>query len=1368
MQVVPDWRDPFPKSNLDGGFIGDKYELCVDVNYKSFLKKGAHYRLLGGSSSPEMTKDPSYFSDPANSVLRAELDPTSALYLRLYNGGDYELDVLLENDMTCTGIECNVDTLRVVKVGNVYYEFVEKPCIQLAFYRDAKRIQGRDNRNQGQMCANPDLPHAREACCRGERYREVRSASTSYLYDGERMTFSTAAERCGSLCMFENVNNENWWKKGYHWTPKDCSILVKINSEGYIAIVHDTDVAYINTIPYHVQEESTLNWFRVFWDVDGVYPGSSDSNNCAANNCKAMNDGSCLCKTSVTESPVFSDTSAISVTEVLSQLFIGASGPPPGSVGTDIGNGVIVYKLDSIVDERSVFEASDDKGRVFFLKNVRSTVNIEGWEGKIPEIYEAEDATTYNVTVKSSSSATGGKYIDYDLESYLEWNVAVNTPGTYKLSFRYALDSHPRPLSIFVNSVEVTKEAANPTIPVVYYGGSPSADKFPLQRCEGDCDNDNHCADGLFCKQNNALEENPGCEIGSGNGRDYCVDPLDYTHGVLFYPTGGWSSDWLNTDPIEIYLAAGQNTIRAQVPVGYKDGPNIDHMKLGGITAELLQPASFRNPPHFMSLIPDYSPYGVGEMNLRDALYETDAVLDHYFYQDNVAPFLCTRMIQRFGMSNPSPRYVEACSTAFKSGTYSSGSASFGSGEYGSLEAMVAAIVLDNEATSSSVSMDPGHGSVKEPILKVLALMRSMEYQTKIPDTLQGPPMHNDYQVKLWYIHEKIGQGPYEFPTVFSFFLPEYIPDNGPALAAKYISPETMILTMPNTVSLLNGMFSLIKYGLGDCNNGFSRYPGYSGCNDDGKYERSFGRLSYEPMGENLSQKIADLALLLTAGRLSGQNQATIEQTCGTEPNEASILRCAQQLIITTAEFHTTNRVERNGEDRSAETSVSDASNEPYKAIVYFYLGGGLDSYNMLVPYTCSPIDVYEKYRTVRGKNDLSEGIGLPKTRLLEITTNVGDPSNHLGQPCSSFGIHENLPTIKTLYDQRQVNFIANAGLLAKSVDVSNYNDETPVQLFAHNAMTMEAAREDLADKYSGTGVGGRMSDVFSQSGIPTNTFSIDGQQILLTGEAGQGPSQFILSSSGLSDFNADPSIGDMNDVIMSLNNATTPDSGFFAETWSSKLSEAMMKQEQLKTEVDNTSVTAAFPDSGIGRQLQMVSRIMQTRQARGVKRDIFYVTDGGYDTHADVDINLVENFATIDAALNAFVSEMKTLNLWDSTTVVQFSEFARTLDPNTGDGSDHGWGGIHFMLGGSVNGGKVLGSYPDDFVQSPTNPIALSRGRMIPTHPWDAMWLGTAEWFGIKTQADLNKVLPMHKNFDPSLLYAESDLFVASETATA
>jgi hypothetical protein len=98
----------------------------------------------------------------------------------------------------------------------------------------------------------------------------------------------------------------------------------------------------------------------------------------------------------------------------------------------------------------------------------------------------------------------------------------------------------------------------------------------------------------------------------------------------------------------------------------------------------------------------------------------------------------------------------------------------------------------------------------------------------------------------------------------------------------------------------------------------------------------------------------------------------------------------------------------------------------------------------MLAPYTCAPIDVYDRYRTIRGKSDIAEGVGLPLTRLLEI------PANNAAQPCSSFGINENLPALKTLYDQEDLIFIANAGLLAKPVDFTNYSAETPVQLFAH------------------------------------------------------------------------------------------------------------------------------------------------------------------------------------------------------------------------------------------------------------------------------------------------------------------------------
>ena len=145
------------------------------------------------------------------------------------------------------------------------------------------------------------------------------------------------------------------------------------------------------------------------------------------------------------------------------------------------------------------------------------------------------------------------------------------------------------------------------------------------------------------------------------------------------------------------------------------------------------------------------------------------------------------------------------------------------------------------------------------------------------------------------------------------------------------------------------------------------------------------------------------------------------------------------------------------------------------------------------------------------------------------------------------------------------------------------------------------------------------MARVLTDAGIPTNLFSINGQQMFLTGEIGSGPTQDILSGSGLTAFNSDPSIANMNDVIKSLNNGNTADSGFHAETWSSKLTESINRQKSLKEKVDLTNVTTLFPLGGVADQLKLVTRIMQTRDARGSKRDIFYVQDGGYDTHGEL-----------------------------------------------------------------------------------------------------------------------------------------------------
>ena len=96
----------------------------------------------------------------------------------------------------------------------------------------------------------------------------------------------------------------------------------------------------------------------------------------------------------------------------------------------------------------------------------------------------------------SSGSASQGLYVDYDFDgSYIEWNVNIDTAGTYLISFRYALDAGPRPLSIFVNTNEIPWDPTNPTASFINTAWTPT--QFPLQRCEGDCDEDSDCSDGL-------------------------------------------------------------------------------------------------------------------------------------------------------------------------------------------------------------------------------------------------------------------------------------------------------------------------------------------------------------------------------------------------------------------------------------------------------------------------------------------------------------------------------------------------------------------------------------------------------------------------------------------------------------------------------------------------------------------------------------------------------------------------------------------------------------------------------------------------------------------------------------------------------
>eukprot|EP00965_Chrysotila_dentata_P090872 2998457-Pleurochrysis_carterae.AAC.2 len=92
--------------------------------------------------------------------------------------------------------------------------------------------------------------------------------------------------------------------------------------------------------------------------------------------------------------------------------------------------------------------------------------------------------------------------------------------------------------------------------------------------------------------------------------------------------------------------------------------------------------------------------------------------------------------------------------------------------------------------------------------------------------------------------------------------------------------------------------------------------------------------------------------------------------------------------------------------------------------------------------------------------------------------------------------------------------------------------------------------------------------------------------------------------------------------------------------------------------------------------------------------------------------------FTEINGAMEAFVAEMKAQNVWDDVTVIQASEFARTLVSN-GRGTDHGWGGMHWVAGGKINGGRIFGKFPESF--SPDSDRMLSRGRLVPSTSWEA-----------------------------------------------
>ena len=140
--------------------------------------------------------------------------------------------------------------------------------------------------------------------------------------------------------------------------------------------------------------------------------------------------------------------------------------------------------------------------------------------------------------------------------------------------------------------------------------------------------------------------------------------------------------------------------------------------------------------------------------------------------------------------------------------------------------------------------------------------------------------------------------------------------------------------------------------------------------------------------------------------------------------------------------------------------------------------------------------------------------------------------------------------------------------------------------------------------------------------------------------------------------------------------------------------------------------VTTAFPETQLSQSFRGIARSIAARDRLGMKRQTYFVRHCGWDHHDEVLNSQAVSLTHVSQAVGAFWQALGELGLQDDVLLFTASDFGRTLSSN-GKGSDHGWGGNQFILGGGHKGGRLYGKYPENLELG--NDLDTGRGRLIP-----------------------------------------------------